>query len=234
MPAPPSPPLFAPSSLAQWFSAVGTIGAVILALFRDALLVWLRKPKLEAVCSKESPWTHKTPISINGSKGPWTGEGYFVRLEVKNAGHTRAEKVQVYAKALSKVGRDNAESEIKTFLPLNLKWANSPPDKPITFLDGISPKMAAFCDVLGLSEPSNPYQARPKGTSADATVGQLQLEVDPFSGFHLLPPGKYRLTLLLAAANVKPAKKIFEFEHTGQWIENEEDMRRDCLSVSLR
>ena len=47
-------PTFAPSSLAQWLSAVGTISAVIYALFKDTILAWIRKPWLEVTCTKEA------------------------------------------------------------------------------------------------------------------------------------------------------------------------------------
>lgn len=36
-------------SLTDWLTAIGTCGAVIYALFRDTILVWLRRPKIEVV-----------------------------------------------------------------------------------------------------------------------------------------------------------------------------------------
>jgi len=47
-------------------------------------------------------------------------------------------------------------------------------------------------------------------------------------------PGAYKLTLTFAAANVEPIDKNLEFEHKGPWIQNDEEMRRDCLTVSLK
>jgi hypothetical protein len=41
------------------------------------------------------------------------------------------------------------------------------------------------------------------------------------------------LTLRIAAANVEPIDKIFEFKHTGSWLQADADMRRDCLGISL-
>ena len=127
-----------------------------------------------------------------------------------------------------------AFTDIPTILPLNLKWSNSPPGMPpVVILDGISPKMSAFCDVVSLCDPVNPHHRKPAGTAVNTTVGQLQLEVDPLTDSHLLVPGKYRLTLRIAAANAKPIDKIFEFTHTGAWLGNDADMRRECLGVSL-
>ncbi len=225
----------APSSLAQWFAAFGTIAAVVIALFKDLILGWWRKPRLDATCSKETPWTVRTPIIVHDGKGVvlWAGECYYVRAKVENTGRSRAEKVQVSASKLSKRGADNKFTDIPTILPLNLKWANSPPEGVVAILDGISPRMSAFCDVVGLCDPANPHQRKPTGTPPNTTVGQLQLEVDPYTESHLLSPGTYRLTLRIAAANVEPIDKVFEFTHTGTWLQNDDNMRRDCLGVSL-
>jgi|ERR1017187_88131 hypothetical protein len=194
-------PIFAPSSLAQWLSAVGTISAVVVALFKDAILALSRKPRLEVTCTKEEPFTSKTPIIVSGNKGPWTGEAYYVRARVENTGKTRAEKVQVYAANLAVAGADRTYTDVPGFIPLNVKWSNSPHGTVSPILDGISPKMAAFCDLVALTDPTNPYQARPQHATPNVTIAQLQLEVDPLSGSNLLAPGTYRLTLRIAAAN---------------------------------
>jgi hypothetical protein len=226
----------APSSLAQWFAAVGTIAAVVVALFKDSILAWMRKPRLDATCEKEAPWTVKTPIVVHDGKGAvlWTGNCYYVRINVQNSGRTRAEKVQVYASRLAKLGADDRFADIPTFLPLNMKWTNSPADGATAVLDGISPKMAAFCDIVSLCDPANPHQSRPTGAPPNATVAQLQLEVEPFTGSHLLAPGTYRLTLRIAAANVKPVDRVFQFTHKGNWVQDDANMRLDCLGVSLQ
>ena len=225
----------APSSLAQWFGAVGTIAAVVVALFKEPILAWRRKPRLNATSSKEPPWTGRTPIVVHDGQGAvlWTGDCYYVRAKVENFGKTRAEKVQVYASRLAKLGADNKFADIPTFLPLNLKWSNSPAGSAAAILDGISPKMGAFCDIVAVCDPANPHQTKPAGTPPNTTVGELQLEVAPFTGSHLLPPGTYRLTLRIAAGNVEPIEKVFGFTHTGTWLQNDAEMRRDCLGVSL-
>ena len=226
-------PTFAPSSLAQWLSAVGTISAVIVALFKDAILASSRKPRLEVTSTKEEPFTSKTPIIVQGPKGVWTGDAYYVRARVENSGKSRAEKVQVYAANLAVACADQTYADVPGFIPLNVKWSNSPHGSGSPILDGISPKMAAFCDLVMLTDPTNPYQVRPQHAKPNLTIAQLQLEVDPLSGSNLLAPGTYRLTLRIAAANASPIDKVFEFTHTGAWIPDDSRMRRECLGVSL-
>lgn len=196
-------------------------------------MAWKRKPKLGASCSKESPWTSRTPIIVTDNQGAfiWKGECYYIRLKVENSGKTRAEKVQVYASSLLKQGADGKFVEISTFIPLNLKWSNL----GVTVLDGISPKMGAFCDVIALCDPANPTRAVPPGTlqSTPQTIAELQLEVAPFTGSHLLVPGTYKLLLRIAAANALPVQKTFHLTHTGTWMRDDVDMRRDGIGLAL-
>src|SRR6266436_3988111 len=101
----------APSTLAQWFAAIGTLLAVLVALFKDPFLAWRRRPQLDAKCTKDSPWTVRQTILVsdrNTGNVLWTGECYYVRAEVKNSGKTRAEKVQVYASKLAKLALDGS------------------------------------------------------------------------------------------------------------------------------
>jgi hypothetical protein len=222
----------AASSLAQWFAAVGTISAVIVALLKDTFLQWWRKPDLIVTCENSHPWTVRTPI-FQGESGKllWTGDSYWVRVNVTNKGKTRAEKAQVSLSSLEykpNVEGDFSEDSRQHF-PLNLKWSHV----GVPILDGISPGMSALCDIIAMSDPANPYWPRPAGTRAGDTVGRLQLEVELPPEFHSLKPGSWRLTLRIAAANAKPTVKTLLFSHTGQWRQNDAEMRRECLRVSL-
>jgi hypothetical protein len=223
----------APSSPAQWAGSVATFLAVLVALFKDSIREWRRKPELEITCKNEPPWTVRTPLFVNAAgQLLWTGESYWVRVKVENKGRTRAEKVQV---SLSKLcyspGLDGsfAEDSTRQHFPLNLKWSHY----GVPFLDGISPDMAALCDVIALSDPANPYRQIPPNMPSNNTVGSLQLEVDLPPEFHSLRPGYWKLTLRIAAANAKPIDKTLLFSHTGEWRQHDDDMRRECLRVSL-
>jgi hypothetical protein len=228
----------ADSSAAQWAGAIATSCAVALALFRDVILSWWNQPKLVATCTKEVPCTVKMPSKSwagrFSGKPPWNGDRYFVRIRVENIGKTRAEKVQVSLSKLAKRALDEKFEDISTILPLNLRWSNSPPEGAVMVLDGISSKMSAFCDVISLWNPANPNLRRPSGTPENVTVGQLELEVRPPNDTDLLPPGLYRLTVRIAAANVEPADRVIEFNHTGAWTDDDVSMRRDHLVVSLK
>jgi hypothetical protein len=201
----------AQSSRAQWVEAIGTIVAavatilaVIVALFKDSVLRWLRGPRLDAKCEDKPPYTAKVPWHERG----WTGDRYWVRINVENSGKTRAEKVEVYASELSKREAGNKFAAIPTFLPLGMKWSH--PDATV-IRDGISPKMSAFCDIIALCDPDNP---NPRFQKLGFNLAELQLEAVTPS--NLLPPGTYQLTLRIAAANANPIDKTLEFTHTGR------------------
>ena len=229
----------AASTLAQWVGGLGTIAAVMVALFKDPIRGWWNKPELKVTCTKEIPETVRVPTTawqgkwFGGGGGRWIGDCYFVRIKVENKGRTRAEKVQVSAMKLAKRGLDNNFADLPTTLPFNMRWSNGPPAAPVIALDGISRDMWAFCDILSLCDPANPYQRRPAGAAATETVGQLQLEFDLPDEWHLLAPGTYQLTLKIGAANAEPIDRIVEFTHDGIWTQNDVAMRRDHLVVSL-
>jgi hypothetical protein len=77
-------------------------------------------------------------------------------VEVEKSVKTRAEKVQVYASKLAKLAADDKFKDIHSFIPLNMKWANSPPTGASVVIDGISPKMGAFA-TLFLSAFAQPF-----------------------------------------------------------------------------
>src|ERR1019366_9224195 len=89
-------------------------------------------------------------------EGRWTGSCYFFRLWVKNTGHL-AERVQVYVDSVSRQMGDGRTELVTDFIPLNLRWADSPPDKPLIF-ETINPAMGRYCDFAAVSGPTNPTE----------------------------------------------------------------------------
>lgn len=226
--------VMAPSTLAQWAAAAVTFLAVLVALFKDPIREWWRKPKLVASCGNSPPHCIRTPYFVHDLIGNllWTGDTYWVRAMVDNTGRTRAEKVQVsLSKLYYRPSVDENFSEITNHhFPMNLRWSHI--HTPI--LDGISQHMPALCDIIALCDPANPHWQVPANTPPHTTVGRLQLEVDLPAEFHSLRPGSWKVILRIGAANAKPIEKTLLFSHTGEWRQNDGDMRRECLRVSLR
>jgi hypothetical protein len=154
---------------------------------------------------------------------------------VENEGRNRAEKVQVSAMKLARRNADGKGfTEVPTTLPFNMRWSNYPPNAPVAVLDGISRKMWAFCDIMSLCDPGNPYERRPTGANPAETVGKIELEFDlPDDEWQLLAPDTYQLTLRIGGANSAPVDQIIEFTH-GKWSDDDGIMRRSYLAVSLK
>jgi hypothetical protein len=123
----------------------------------------------------------------------------------------------------------NFSEIVNHHFPLNLKRTHI----GVPILDGISPDMVALCDVIALSDPANPHRPQLANVPPNTTVGSLQLEVPLPAEFHSLRPGSWQLTLRIGAANANPIEKTILFSHTGEWRQNDVDMRRECLRVSL-
>ena len=203
-------------TLAQWTGAAATFCAVCIALYRDLITTWLRRPTLvpEIRCNK-------VPY-INQMTGAVVYEAYIFRLWVENRGTVRATDVQVFAAKLSRE-RDGRYEPVRAFLPLNLVWA-----RRTTIMPGISPKMGQHCDIGRISEPGRrPSEDTLTGVSVTNTVFNLSLEVPPSTLAHLLEPGAYQLELHIAAGNCDPVIKTVQFVH-GVWFDDEEAMRAEA------
>ena len=173
-------------TLAQWVGAFGTISAVIVALSKEEMLRWFRRPKLVAVLKAEYPYCIKTPARHGSPPNVWRGSRYWIRILVKNVGRARADKVEVF---LSRFAHEQTNEPVRRFVPMNLRWSSIGK----IYADGISPEMSRFCDVAAVSDPGHPEfkQGRPPELSDDTkTCLSLQLEWPP-PRTDWLPPGKY-------------------------------------------
>jgi len=49
----------------------------------------------------------------------------------------------------------------------------------------------------------------------------------------MLPFGKYRLVIIVAAANAKPVEKTLEISLTGDWYDDEQRMFQEGVGVRI-
>jgi len=223
---------------APLIGAAATVLAVLAALFRDEIRSIWKRPKLVVSIKLGAPDCHKTFIQYtNMSTGAVTASGdcYYFRLWIRNDGRMRAEKVQVFIARILKKHADGDFKEDKSFLPMNLKWAHSQTQGglPEVFADGISPKMGKHCDLGHILHPLLRAQTNDTlpGFVRDQTLMSLDLEVQPNTRTHLVPPGVYRLELKIGAANAKPINRTFEMNLTGLWSDDETKMFADGIGI---
>lgn len=225
-------------TLAQWVGATATFLAVLVALFKDEFLRWRRKPGIRVTIALAPPDCHKTTLTYVVQKTAVTygaADCYYLRLWVENVGKTRAERVQVYAARLLRRSADGSFKPVEEFLPMNLRWSHGGPGGPEIFADGISPGMGKHCDLGHIVDP-----AFRKDVGDDLpilgvsdTVLALDLEIQPNTLSHLVPPGVYHLTLKTAAANCPPLATTLELTIIGKWFSDESRMFTDGLGIKV-
>lgn len=225
---------------AQWVEAIGTLLAVItalsIALYQDKFRALIMRPKLEVSINLESPDCLKIPMTVSfpDERPAVVVDTYYFRLRVSNVGNQRAEAVEVFATSLMKRQADEGYKDVNTFLPMNLLWA----DYRTLFVPAISPGMYRHCDVGHILEPQKRVQVPLEhkewpNVPLSRTVLSLDTAVKPNTRSYLLPPGKYRMTLLVAAANSKPMQKTLEISLTGEWYEDEQRMFEDGIGIQV-
>lgn len=100
-----------------WIAAMGTVAAVLVALYGDIFKKWIYHPALK-VTIKDGPPDN---VMIKKDNGYYS---YFSRLWIENNGRTSAENVEVYVKALKKKNDQGIFVEDESWQPMNLIWSN--------------------------------------------------------------------------------------------------------------
>lgn len=236
---------------AAWATAVGTLLLAIVAVFQDKIRSWLTRPQLKLEIQPSPPDCMKTIFrSVSptyNNMGQRLGEMstnipcYYFRLRVTNTGNCEAREVEVFAKDLKRFKGPKWET-VGRFAPMNLLWSNV--RKP--FLPILSPNIPRHCDVAHVVHPDNrkhvhralPDVEAPPGffhlEGQEPCVLALDLEFEPNSLGHLLGPGFYQLSLVLAAANFPPREYLLEIHITGDWFDDEARMFGEAIRLRLK
>ena len=215
-------------STAAWVSAILTLLAILVALFKDELIRLWRHPSLNVTIKLSPPDCHKTKLKV----GNILGDCYDLRIRVENKGNLRADNVQVFAAKLFRQQADGIFKEEEHFSPMNLVWSISKK----SFTEGISPKMGMHCDLGHIFDPKKRIEAERghiEQIKEAITILVLDLEAARYSGVYKLTPGTYRLELKIAASNAKPITKTLEIYLTGEWYDSEERMFSDGIGLKL-
>jgi hypothetical protein len=226
-------------NIAQWVSAGTTFLAVLVALFKDEIIKWRRRPVLDVSTVLEPPHCHMTTLhyTVPQAAIPYAeAQCYYFRIWVENRGKTRADRVQVFVAKLFRRAADGAFKEDSHFLPMNLRWSHGAPSGgPEVYAEGISPQMGKHCDLGHIIDPGHRIACGEDltGVSSTSTLLALDLEVRPNTLSHLLAPGTYRLALRIAAANSLPMTEVLEVTVTGKWFTDERKMFQDGIGLRV-
>lgn len=204
----------------------------ILGVFQD----WIRSkfyyPELDIRFDVKPPDCHKTSITFRNTNGTVTASAdcYYYRLKISNVGNYRAEKIEVMITEKYAENREGRFVKDENFLPLNLKWSH---DRVIV-RESIASSLFRYCDLGYVIHPD--YKEIPlKGFNIKGegkTVLDLDVEVKPNTGSHLVFPGKYRVKVIAVADNSKVFSKIFEIHFRDFWHNDEGTMLKAGLTVN--
>jgi len=232
--------------ITKWLTAIGTIGASVvalfLAIFHERLRTLLWHPTLDIALENQPPdcqlMTVTNTITVIGATNAGAGGVqagcYYFRLRVYNNGRSSAEMVEVFVEEVHRRRADGTFERWQGFLSLNLVWAhyNSP------YFPRIPPHVYKHCDLGHILDPSLRQQFPGEdiptlGIPKHQTVMCLGLIVRPSTGSYLIPPGFYRLVIVAVAANAGIARRTVELNLTGQWYADEERMLREGVGLTL-
>lgn len=172
--------------------AIGTIGAVAYALFRDVVVTPRRRPRLELRFDR----TGNDQVVVGTAAG---FDAAYVRLRVANEpGKDTADEVVVM---LTEVDAADEDGTRPVHLPL--AWSGTSP--PLT-VSAIHPGSARHVDLLHVD-------------LAGDDAGQLQLDLNPkpTGGQDRLEPGAYEIAIEIRGRNADALRYVVPVSWDGTW-----------------
>lgn len=216
--------------------AIGTLLAVIVALGWRDIRDWLKRPTLVILPIGSGPpdWVKVPTKRRRRDDGKVIAEvdTYFLRMRVKNEGHTRAKEVEAFAAKLLKE-HDGEFREVESFIPMNLDWAHRG-----AVLPGLSPHSSRYCAIAAIYDPEKRPEFPPQdeqwpNVPRDKTILSLRVASPTTAKGYLQPFGTYQLELELGAANARPEKKTLEITLSGTWYDDENKMFSKGVGIRL-
>jgi len=191
------------SDTAEWLTAIGTIGATLVALaFGVGLRERLSRPKVGLRFSADNISDQLLTSTVLGVRSAW------VRLRVANDGRTAAERVRVSVLGAERRSDETWEQAAPEVVGATLRWSNRP-NEPTLDIPPRSERPLDLFSILGEL----------------ANQGELPMElaigpVVPANNAHRLAPGGWRLLLEVSADNTPPVTAYMSFRFDGYWTDN--------------
>lgn len=159
---------------------------------------------------------------------------FYLRFRVYNTGNLKAENVEVFASELYRMQADGTYKKVDSFLPMNLVWSHFHE----MFIPAISMNTYKHCDLAHIIKPEGretipgEHKSWPN-VPHEKTILSFDTVVKPYTKSYLLPHGKYRLKLIIAASNSRAKKKTLEINLTGNWYDEEDQMLGEGVRVQI-
>jgi hypothetical protein len=189
------------------FVAIGTVGAVAYALFRDLFVVPRRRPKLEL----RFDHTGNDQVVV-GTAGGF--DAAYVRLRVANgAGKDTADDVVVMVTEVRQL-KDSDEAMAQAGpIALPLTWSGSSP--PLT-VASVHPGSERHIDLVHVEWPARD-EIDIARTWSETVPAQVDLTPKPAGGQETLHPGTYEISVEVRARNADAIRYAIPVSWDGKW-----------------
>jgi len=189
------------------FVAIGTVGAVAYALFRDFFVTPQRRPKLDLRFDQ----TGNDQVVV-GTAGGF--EAAYVRLRVANGeGKDTADDVVVMVTEVRRL--EDSEKAMAEAQPIGLPltWSGSTP--PLT-VASVHPGSERHIDLLHVDWPARDEIDIARKWSETAPA-QLDCHPTPAGNQNILDSGTYEISVEVRARNADAARYAIEVYWDGKW-----------------
>lgn len=197
-------------------AAIGTISAVVVAIFYPFFLEWIKRPKLEiGLYVSQSPHLRKTPLTKDGMPVPNVSL-YPLSIRLKNTGKMLAKNAQPQITAMGQ--KENGRWKVpENWIDAPVQWgldeyALMTTGQP-TEEKNLVPERSYFFNLGALRTD------RPDDFFLSATLM-------PGGQKSIYTPGEFCFELTVYAEAAKSAKKYFHFNWHGGCSDNFEDVKK--------
>jgi len=205
---PAHPDVILGSAVDTWatvFVAIGTVGAVVYALFRDLFVEPRRRPKLELRFDHSG----NDQVVVASAEGR---DAACVRLRVVNGKRKdTADDVVVMATDVRRL--DDSGQAAATPIMLPLTWSGSNP--PLS-VGSVHPGSERHIDLLHVDWPAG-AESEIAQEWPDVAPVHLDLTPKPAGGQDTLEPGRYEVSLEIRARNADAIRYAVPFSWDGKW-----------------
>jgi hypothetical protein len=198
-----------------WIAAMGTVAAVLVALYGDIFKKWIYHPALKVTIKDGLP----DNVMIKKDNGYYS---YFSRLWIENNGRSSAENVEVYVKALKKKNDQGIFVEDDSWQPMNLIWSNIGG----IYLENLPVGMGKHCDFTEIFSKHYWF---------------VFCSIDPpNNGGHQKGIGEYMIEVLVASTNHTKVVSVLieaifeEFEYSDAYILYDKTPGENRIPVRMR
>jgi len=177
------------TELSEWFSAIGTIAASVVAIiiaFLPSIRRWYNRPEFSIEFENKEPFCRCTNL-VSGEKA------YWIRLRVKNVGRSIARGCEG---KLVRVTDANMKKGRKDFDPVALRWASTQRYEPIA----INKTEYEYLDLV-------------MRKTNDKRVVHIVADATLLRGINLDPPlTDYIFHIIIYGENVEPLEKSYYYK----------------------